>query len=86
VATDTEANRLILDQDCARLCEFEVSAFTRAILDLVNDDAMRDRLAKNAFRKYKDKFNFGMFTRLLGEAYQDMLGNKPSTSLTKEQK
>jgi len=85
LATDTEANRLILDQDCAKLCEFEVSAFTNAILDLVNDDSLRDHLAKNAFQKYKDKFNFGVFTRLLGEAYQDLLGDKSNPSLTKEQ-
>ncbi len=84
VATDTAANRLILNQDCAKLCEFEASAFSRAILDLVDDDTLRDRLARNAFQKYKDKFNFSVFTRLLGEAYQDMLGSKPNPSLSKE--
>ncbi len=74
VATDTDANRLILDQSCARLCEFEASAFSQAILELVGNQEARKSLAANARGKYLDKFNFRVFTRLLGEAYQDMIG------------
>ncbi len=77
VATDTEANRLILDQSCARLCDFEASAFSQAILDLADNPETRESLATNAKSRYRDKFNFGVFAGLLSEAYQDMFGANP---------
>ncbi len=73
IATDTDANRLIMDQDCAKLCEFEASAFSDAIVSLAKDDGERARLATQARKKYEDKFNFSVFTELLGRAYTNVL-------------
>ena len=73
VATDTTANRLILDESCAKLVEFSGDGFASGILDLADDPAARTSLAREARARYENKFNFRVFTRLLGEAYEDML-------------
>ena len=72
VATDTEANRFILDSSCARLCEFSAAAFAQAIVDLAADPDQRNKLAEAGHTMYQKKFNFEVFTSLLGDAYQDM--------------
>ena len=78
VATDTAANRLILDHECARLCDFDAIAFSDTILELARNKETREGLATMARSKYLDKFNFRVFTRLLGEAYEDMIDVGPT--------
>ena len=76
VATDTAANRFILDETSARLCEFNQSAFADAIVSLARNPEARAALAKRSRSLYEEKFNFSVFTTLLGEAYTAMLGPK----------
>ena len=73
VATDTPANRLILDESCAKLVVFSAEGFARGILDLAEDPSAREAIARQGRKRYEEKFNFKVFTRLLGEAYDDML-------------
>ena len=72
VATDTEANRLILDERTAVLAEAEPSAFADAILRLISDDALRDTLARAGRRLIDETYNFGEFTRRLGACYESL--------------
>jgi glycosyltransferase involved in cell wall biosynthesis len=70
VATDTEANRLILDGDCARLAAFDAPSFARAIVDLAEDSSERQRLADNGRARFEAEFTFEKFSRRLGEVYE----------------
>ncbi len=74
VATDTQANRFILDSSCARLCEFSDQAFADAILSLSTNQSQRNEIADNGRKLYEEKFNFRVFTNLLGQAYNTMRG------------
>jgi glycosyltransferase involved in cell wall biosynthesis len=73
VATDTGANRQILDEDCARLTEFDAKSFSRAIVDLVDDSAERCRLANNGHARFEAEFTFGEFTRRLENVYRALV-------------
>ena len=73
VATDTPANRLILDESCARLVAFSARGFAGGILDLARNPSARGEIALEGRKRYEEKFNFRVFTRLLGEAYDDMM-------------
>lgn len=76
VATDTPANRFILDDDCARLVAFSPEGFADGIVELAADAEARQRIAARGRQLYREKFNFTVFTRLLGDAYDDMLGER----------
>ena len=73
VATDTEANRFILDSSCASLCDFSDQGFADAIVELVNDSEKRQRIAARARALYEEKYNFRVFAHLLGDAYETVL-------------
>ena len=73
VATDTAANRFILDSSCAILSEFSERGFADAILELVNDTDKRQSIAARARSLYEEKFNFTVFSRLLSDAYEAVL-------------
>ena len=73
VATDTPANRFILDETSAKLCEFDPQAFANAIVELSNDHEMRNKLAAKSQHLYESKFNFTVFTNLLQQAYVEGL-------------
>ncbi|GJL81666.1 MAG: glycoside hydrolase [marine bacterium B5-7] len=75
VATDNEANRLIVDETCALLCEFNPSAFAHAIGELIDSPSLRKTLADEGYRRYQTTFNFETFRRLLGEVYLQLVGN-----------
>ncbi len=74
VATDTEANRFILDSSCAILSDFSDKSFAEAILDLVVNTDKREAIASRGRQLHEEKFNFSVFTRLLGDAYDTMFG------------
>ena len=70
VATDTDANRLILDRDCAKLCEYTPTHFADEICGLVVDPVERGRLANNGRERYETTFNFRVFQNQLETVYQ----------------
>ena len=70
VATDTAANRLILDADCARLAAPEAIAFADAIEALVADPAERRRIAEEGRRRYLERYNFDVFKSRLATVYR----------------
>ncbi len=70
VATDTEANRLILDRACARMSPPEADAFAAAIGDLVEDPGERERIAAEGRQRYLDRYNFDVFRAKLAEIYR----------------
>jgi glycosyltransferase involved in cell wall biosynthesis len=73
VATDTDANRLILDETIAVLAEPKPPEFARAICNLLDDPLLRKRLAENGRRLIDDTYNFQQFKKRLAECYETML-------------
>jgi len=73
VATGSEANRLILDDDIALLAEPTSEAFAAAICELLEDDQRRDQLAANGRRLIQERYNFTEFKRLIGRCYEGVL-------------
>lgn len=74
VATDTEANRLLLDERTALLVAPEPAALAQGIARLVADRAARDVLGRAGGRLIAGRYNFKEFSRLLGECYRGVLG------------
>lgn len=73
VATDTEANRLILDEGCARLSAFRAEDFAAAIGELVDDPGAREHIAAEALARYHTRYNFAVFTSQLAAVYRELL-------------
>ena len=73
VATDTDANRLILDEQCARLCQFDADAFAEAISELARQPEQREKLAAGGHERYLTRFNFSVFSAQIGEVYGKLL-------------
>lgn len=76
VATDHEANRLILDESTAVLTELTAEAFAAGIVRLAVDDGLRARIASNCRRLIDDKYNFNIFREGLRKCYADVLAPK----------
>lgn len=74
VATDTEANRLILDPSCARLCRFDAGDFADAIGDLIEHPDKRRSLAQEGLDRYRTRYNFNLFRAQLAHVYRGLLG------------
>ena len=74
VATDTEANRLLLSDETALLVPPEPAAFARGIARLVLDSETRLALGRAGSRLIAGRYNFQEFSRLLGECYRGVLG------------
>jgi glycosyltransferase involved in cell wall biosynthesis len=68
-ATDTPANRLILDETTAELAPPEAAAFAAGIVRLLDDPARRAHLAAQGRELIRTRYNFAEFKRLLGECY-----------------
>ena len=73
VATDIASNKVILNEDNSILCSSDPLSFAEAILTLVKDRAMRNRLAANGRRLYKTQFNFREYQLRLGSCYHQVL-------------
>jgi glycosyltransferase involved in cell wall biosynthesis len=69
VATDGEANRLILDENTAVLAEPQADAFAAGIVRALEDDALRERLAAEGRKLIREVYNFDEFKRRLSECY-----------------
>jgi glycosyltransferase involved in cell wall biosynthesis len=74
VATDTEANRLLLSAETALLVPPEPAAFAQGIARLVADPEARLALGRAGSRLIAGRYNFQEFSRLLGECYRGVLG------------
>ena len=73
VATGSEANRLILDEEVALLAEPTSEAFAAAICELLEDDQRREQLAASGRRLIRERYNFTEFKRLIGRCYEGVL-------------
>jgi glycosyltransferase involved in cell wall biosynthesis len=76
VATDTEANRLILDSSCAMLSDYTADAFADSIGQLVDDPELRARLGEEGRRRFCTNYTFEVFNSRLDAAYRDLLGDR----------
>ncbi|MGH1542218.1 MAG: glycosyltransferase [Arenicella sp.] len=73
VATNTVANKRLLDQSNAMLCEFNVKHFSDTINSLIESPEKRKSLGKNAYKLYKSTYNFNVFKGQLNDAYKAVL-------------
>ncbi|MBI3987048.1 MAG: glycosyltransferase family 4 protein [Lentisphaerae bacterium] len=72
VATDNAANRQLLDDTCAVLVPAEPEAFAAGIGRLVQDAALRSRLAAEGRRRIQATYNFEEFKRRLNACYEQL--------------
>lgn len=73
VATDTPANRLLLDSDTAVLSPYEKSAFAQHIISLAEDPERRRRLGRNGRDRYETTYTYEQFKKKLNDAYEVMV-------------
>lgn len=73
LATDTEANRLILDEGIALLVAAEPRALAEGAARLAADAALRERLGRSGRGLIAERYNFQEFTRRIGECYRGVL-------------
>jgi len=73
VATDTVANRRLLNDENAVLCDFNEDAFASAIHSLSTDNQKRKSLGEKAFSLYKTQYNFTVFTQQLKSVYTKLI-------------
>ena len=76
VATDCEANRLILDERTALLVPPKADAFADAIVRLCRDGEMRRRIASQGAGLLERKYNFGVFKDGLRDCYRYAVGRR----------
>jgi glycosyltransferase involved in cell wall biosynthesis len=73
VATDVEANRLILDEKTALLATPNPSAMAAAIISLVSDADRREKMGLQGRKLYETKYNFREYTKRLTACYAFVL-------------
>jgi glycosyltransferase involved in cell wall biosynthesis len=73
VATGSEANQLILNEEIALLTEPTSEAFAAGISELLGDEQRRERLAASGRRLIQERYNFSEFKRLIGRCYDEVL-------------
>jgi glycosyltransferase involved in cell wall biosynthesis len=74
VATDHEANRLILDATTALLTPLTADGFAAGIAALATDPARRDLLVRRSSELVRTTYNFAAFRRGLADCYAAVLG------------
>lgn len=72
VATDSEANRLILDENTAVFTDAHPSAFAEGICGLLDDRNLRERMGKNSRKLFEQKYDFGEFKNRLARCYDEL--------------
>jgi len=72
LATDTEANRLVLDPSTARLAEPTPEGLAAGLADLAGDRDARDELARNGRRKFDEAFGHRRFAESLSGLYGEL--------------
>ncbi len=78
LATDNEANRLILDETTAYFVEPDVESLAEGICLLVEDRGLRNNLAKKGMELIRTRYNFTEFKRLIGDVYEQISGTGKS--------
>lgn len=73
VATDHEANRLILDETTALLTPLTPEGFAAGIATLASDATQRERLVQRSAELIRTTYNFGAFRRSLADCYAAVL-------------
>ncbi len=76
VATNVEANRLILDEKTALLTPLHSSAYAKGICQLIENDHLRYTLGINGKKRYREKYNFRVFKTRLSDTYQKVMTSK----------
>lgn len=74
VATDNSANRQILNEECALFAPPQPEPFAGAILRLLEDGALRDRLGRGALRLFEEEYNYDRFKERLAACYAGLWG------------
>ncbi len=74
-ATNTEANRLLLDERTAVFTEPTASAFADGISRLVSEPELRKELGRNGRHQIDEKYNFVEFKQRLKECYDGLWNN-----------
>ncbi len=72
VATDTAANRLILDETCAVMAKPDPDTFAQGISRLIAAPDLRQKLGAEGKRLIAERYNFREFKKLLEECYAGM--------------
>jgi glycosyltransferase involved in cell wall biosynthesis len=75
VATDTSANRAVLDDGQAVFANPQVEDFSAAIISLVNDEKMRYNLGKRSLALYNEKYGPDCFICALEACYNTVIDN-----------
>ncbi|NLB69901.1 MAG: glycosyltransferase family 4 protein [Lentisphaerae bacterium] len=73
VATDHEANRLILDDTTAVMTKLEPEEFGESVARLAADPELRESIAANCRRLVDEKYNFNVFSKAIGRCYSETL-------------
>lgn len=73
LATDVEANRLILDEQTAHFAAPEPRAFAEELSALAEDEALRDQLARKGMKRVAETYNFDVYRQQLGEVVADVI-------------
>ena len=69
VATDHEANRLILDEQTAMLVPIDPAAFAEGVAALARDPARREQIGSRGRRLVDEQYNFGVFRAGLAKVH-----------------
>lgn len=72
VATDTPANRLVLDERCARLSPARAEPLADAIVSLAGDEQARRAIGAEGRRRYLERYTFERFSQRLARVYDDL--------------
>ncbi len=73
VACDNPANRLVVGDTAAALCDPTPEAFAAAVAALAADSAARARIASAGHALYLSTYNYANYKRLLSSAYSALL-------------
>ncbi len=72
VATENEANRQILNESTAVFGAADAASYAQAMLRLVEDENLREKLGVGGMRLIQEKYNFAYFKRELGKVYEEL--------------
>lgn len=75
VATDTQANRLLLDETCAVLARSDAEAFADAIIRVANDEAAREAVMARGRERVERDYSFPVFKERLAACYRAVCGS-----------
>ncbi len=76
VATDIPANRLLVDDSTAMLVAPDDEEFAEGIIKLINEGELRNKIANAGYELYRSKYNFGEFSKMIGECYSTVVSRE----------